>query len=335
MAGNFSRKIQLGLESTKGTAVAATAVWRGPGAEIEDQREMVFIDENVGYIPNVSRTTVPKLMAGLAIPETEATFEQLPYICAAGIKDVVTGVADGAGDGKVYAYTFPTTAANTTKSYTVEAGDGQQAYEMEYSFPLDFKLTMKPGEAIKMSSTWVGRQRTKCSYTDALALPSVEEILGSKSILSIDDNDGDFGDTAISNTLLGYELSIITGWKPRFRGSGNLYFAEAIFDPKAFEVMLNVTMEYNGSAVAEVDNYVAETTRLIRLSTTGSAFDTGGTDYANKTLLLDMAGMWEKFEPIDEEDGNDVVTGIFRGTYEGTAAEFGGITVVNSLASLT
>ena len=334
MADKFSRKIQIGQEATAGTPVAATTIWRGPGADIEDQREMVFNDEDVGYIPNVSRSHVPKLQAALSPPETEATFEQLPYILAAAIKNVVSGSADGAGDGKIYDYTLPTTAANTIKTMTLEAGDNQQAYEMEYGFVTDFKLSMKPGEAIKMSANWVGRQKTKTTYTAALSLPSVEEILGSKSILSIDDNDGAFGDTAVSNTLLGWELSCVTGWKPRFRGSGNLYFPVAAFDAKAFEMMLNLTFEYNASAVSEVDDYEAETTRLIQLSTLGSAFDTGGTTYANKAMILNLAGMWEKFEVLDEQDGNDIVTGIFRGTYEPSAALFGNIIVVNSLASL-
>ena len=334
MAGSFSRKIQLGLETTKGTAVAATTIWRGPGSDIEDRREMVFIDEDVGYIPNVSRSTVPKLLAGIAIPEAPATFEQLPYILAAGIKNVVSGSADGEGDGKIYAYTFPTTAENTTKTYTVEAGNIMQAYQLEYAFPTDFKLSMKPGEVIQMSSNWTGRQKTKTDFTAELSLPSVEEILGSNATLSIDDNDGSFGGTGVSNSLMGFELNIVTGLKPRFRGSGNLYFPASVLDKKAFEVMLNVTFEYNASAVGEVDNFEDEITRLIQLKAEGSAFSTGGTTYSKKTLLIQIAGLWEKFEVVDEQDGNDIVTGIFRGTYEPTAAEFGGITVVNELASL-
>ena len=46
------RKVQLGLESTKGTAVAATALWRGTGT-IEDKREVVFPDEDIGYLSGV------------------------------------------------------------------------------------------------------------------------------------------------------------------------------------------------------------------------------------------------------------------------------------------
>ena len=43
------RKIQIGRESTAGTAVPATEIWRGEGAG-EDQRTVVFPVEDVGYL---------------------------------------------------------------------------------------------------------------------------------------------------------------------------------------------------------------------------------------------------------------------------------------------
>jgi len=117
------RKIQLGDESPAGTAVAASTIWRGLGA-IEDQREVVFAEEDVGVLPGVDRTYTPKLLAALAMEETEATFEQLPYILEAGVKSV-SGVKDGDGSGYAYTFAFPTTAANTPLTYTIEMGDNQ------------------------------------------------------------------------------------------------------------------------------------------------------------------------------------------------------------------
>ena len=43
------RKLQLGRETTAGTAVNATDLWRGIGT-IEDQTEVMFPEEDIGYL---------------------------------------------------------------------------------------------------------------------------------------------------------------------------------------------------------------------------------------------------------------------------------------------
>ena len=44
--------------------------------------------------------------------------------------------------------------------------------------------------------------------------------------------------------------------------------------------------------------------------------------------------MWEKFEKLGENNGNDVLEGDFRVAYDPTAAKYAEIIVVNELASL-
>jgi len=335
MAGikGFS-KIQLGAESTAGTAVAATTILRGAFAGPDDQRQVVFPNENIGYVSGVDRSYVPSLGARLAIPEREATFEQLPYTFAAGIKNVVTGASDGVGTGKVYAYPFPTTAANTIKTYTIESGDNQQAEEMEYGFVSEFTLSGQSQGALMIADTWQGRQWTKASFTGALSAPAVEEILFQKGKLYIDAVDGTLGNTLVSSTLLGMTLSVRTGWVPNYTGDGELYFTDIEHVQEQMEVLLNVTFRHNASAVAEKDAWRAQTARQLRLAFEGSAL-TAGTTYSKKTLRVDLAGKWERFEPLSDRDGMMISTGIFRARYNATANLFANITVVNTLASLT
>ena len=52
---------------------------------MEDQREVVFVEEDVGYISGLDRTNTPKYLAAIEFEEIPATFEQLPYILAAGV----------------------------------------------------------------------------------------------------------------------------------------------------------------------------------------------------------------------------------------------------------
>lgn len=328
------RKLQLGLESSSGTAVAATTIWRGENMLLSDDRQVVHPPENIGIVTGVDRAYVPYLAGSLSMGEHEATFEQLPYILSAGIKDVVTGAADGAGTGKIYAYPFPTTALNAIKTYTLESGDDQEAERMEYSFVKSFSISGKAQEAIKVSAEWGGRQVGLNAFTGALSIPAVEEMLFQKTKLYIDPTSTHPATTNKANTLLSFSLSCTTGWKENFTGDGNLYFSNIRFDGSAFELTLNVTFEHDGTAAAEKVAWRAGTSRSIKLLTEGSATGTGGTTYSKKTFIANLLGKWEKFEKLDEQNGNDIVTGTLKCRYNATAASAGGLIVVAELASL-
>ena len=326
------RYIQLGLETTKGTAVAATARWRGKGT-IEDLRETVFVEEDIASLSGEDRTFQPFHFGGLAFDEVEATFEQLPYILAAGVKDVVTGAADGIGSGKIYQYTFPVTTPNSIKTYTIEGGDDQEGEEIEYGYVERFRVSGRAKEAVMMSADWKGRQVVVAAKTAALALPAVEEILFQKGKVYIDAVSGTIGTTQKSNTLLGFELEVVTGWVPRFSGDGNLFFTRHAFAMLP-EVTLRVTFEHDGISAAEKVNWRAETPILLRVQIEGPTLATAGTTYTFMTLNIDLAGKWESFDKIDEDDGNDIVVGNFRAKNDPTASFFAELLVVNELASL-
>jgi hypothetical protein len=335
MAGGIKglSKIQLGAEGTAGTAVPATTVLRAAFAAPDDQRPLTFPAEDIGYLSGVDRSYTPYLLGRIAIPAREATFEQLPYTLAAGIKNVVTGVADGVGAGKIYAYPLPTTAVNTIKTYTLESGDNQQAEELEYGFVSEFTIAGETQGALMVNDTWQGRQWTPASFTAALAAPDTEPILFQKGKLYIDAVAGTLGNTLISSTLLGMTLSVKTGWTPNFTGDGELYFTDIEHVAEQMEVLLNVTFRHNATAVSEKAAWRAQTARQLRLAFTGSAL-AAGTGFSAKTFRADLAGKWERFEPLGERNGMMTSTGIFRARYNATADLFANLTVVNALASL-
>lgn len=327
------RKIQLGLESVSGTPVAATELFRGIGT-LEDKGPVEIVeDEDIGIIGGDDRSMRPMLLGGISMEDTPATFEQLCYLLAAGVKDVVAGVQDGAGSGYVYAYPFPTTAKNDVKSYTIEGGDDQEVEEMEYAHVESFALTGKPGEALIMSSEWIGRQVIVSSFTGSIAVPAVEEILFSKAKLYIDAVGGTIGSTLKSSTFLGMDLNVVTGWKPVFTADGQLYFTN--IEMSKPEISLDITFEHDAIGAAAKVDWRAETPRLIRVIIEGSALGTAGTTYTYKTLILDFAAKITSVTKLGEADGNDILTVSFVPKYNSTGALFAQIVVVNELTSLT
>lgn len=329
------RKIQIGKEVTPGTAVAATAIYRGKGLP-EDQRVVTFIDEDIGMVSGVDRTGVAQLMGHFTFEPTPATFEQTPYIFEGGIDAVTTGAADGAGSGKIYEYAMPTAAptTNALKTFTLEGGDDQQAEEIEYSFVQSFKLSGKPGEFLMASAEWAGRQVSPTTFTGGLTLPTIEAIPFSMGRLYIDDVSGTIGSTLTSATFMGMELAVKTGWVPVMAGDGQLYFTTLKHVREEMEVVLNITFEHNATATAEKANWRNQVARQIRLQWLGPALATAGTAHTYKTARIDLAGKWEKFEKIGSQRGNDVINGVFRARYNATAALFAEFLWVNELASL-
>ncbi len=326
------RKLQLGRETTAGTASVATTIWRGSGV-IEDQHELKFAEEDIGYLTGVDRTYVPKLLGALAMDSVPATFEQLPHVFEAGIAALGTGVSDtGAGaTGKIYTYTIPTTAVNTPKFYTIEGGDNQEAERIEYAFVEDFTLEGKGGEAVMMAANWKGRQVALNAFTTTATLPTVEEILFGKGKLFIDTAGGTAGTTQISSTLLAMSLKWKTGFVPVFTADGALYYT--FVKQIAPEITLDLTLEHNTSAAAVKVDWRAQTPKLLQLKWEGTALGTAGT-YTYKTAIITLAGRWEKISALSDQDGNDIVTGTFRARYNATAARVGQAIVVNEVASM-
>jgi hypothetical protein len=324
------QKVQLGRETTAGTAVAASTRWRGQGA-LEDQRETVFAEEDVGLLIGTDRTYVPRL--GGAISMTgDASFEQLPHIFEAGIA-TATPAADGAGSGYVYTYPIPTTQGGTIKSYTIEGGDNEGAEEMEFCFVDNFTISGAAGEAFQVSAEWMGRQVTPTTFTAAAtaSIPTVEEMLVSKTKLYIDAATGTAGTTQVSNTLLNVNLSVDTGQQPVYTADGELYFS--FVKQVAPEIVLTLTYEHNSSAVAEKVAYRAETARQIRLLCEGSDLTTAG-DYSAKTMIIDLVGKYESFGSLEDADGNDTVSCTFRGRYNSDADTAGQFIIVNELSAI-
>lgn len=325
------RRIQLGKETTPGTLVAATTIWRGKGT-IEDLLEVKYPEEDVAMIAGGNRFNIPRVQAALAMEDTEATYEQVFHIFEASHKLVTTGVADGGGTGKVYTYPFHSLAAlNTIRTYTIEGGDDFQEEEFGYGFIKGYKFSGAAGGPVMVSADWVGRQVAPATFTASIAQTVVEDVLFSLGKLYIDAIGGTIGATQKTNTFLEFSLEVTTGWIPYFTGDGQLYFsAHKATMP---EVVLKVKFEHETTSVAEKANWRAGTPRLIRVQFLGTALTTPAT-FTNKTLRFDLAGAWEHFDKIDEKDGNDIVEGTFRARYDATAAKFYEAVVVNQVASV-
>jgi hypothetical protein len=306
MAATGTRFIQLGRELTtaQGTAVVATTVWSGEAASLEDLRTVTMVTEHKGRMTPSNRQIQPRLLAGITIPQCRATYEQIQHVFEAGLQ---TATGAGCGSGYLYTYTVPTTTVASIRTYTIEAGDVTQSQEMEFGHVESFTLSGASGAPVQISSVWRGRQITSSAKTASQIVPAVNDpIYFGNGKLYINDTFASLGTTQKTATLLGFKLDVKTGLTPRFTADGALYFTA--LGQTGASGTLDLTLEYDATAVAEEVTFAAGTARYVRLEFNGTALQTSSAPWSTKALRIDAYGKWGKKTTLDSQDGNDTIT---------------------------
>lgn len=330
MAATATRYIQLGGETTAGTATACDTVWAGEAASIEDMRTVTMLTEHRGRMSPSSRQIQPKLFAGITFPSTVATYEQIQHVFEAGIE---TDTATACGSGYLYNYEHPTTTTNTLKTYTIEAGDVTANQEMEYAFVESYTLSGASGGPVNITSVWRGRQVTSSAKTAALTVPAVNDpIYFGNAKLYLNDTFASLGVTQKTATLLGFKLDVKTGIRPKFTADGALYFTQTAQDGATGT--LDLTFEYDATALAEEVLFRAGTGRYARIEFNGPALQTSSAPWTTKALRIDAYGKIEKKTTLDSQDGNDVMTMTLALCDDDTNSLFLNYSLVNSLATV-
>ena len=333
------RKVQIGLEgSSAGTIQAATNILIGEGT-LKDTRETETMMGDVGSFVGNQNTRVSKYGGELAF-NAEATFEQAPYTFNAAI-DLATSTVDGVGSGYIYNYVMASTAPTSPTTYTLEGGDNISAdvEVMPYTYVPEFTLSGKGGEPIMLNTTWRGRRvdvSSDAAFTSDVAVPAVETIMFSRGKLWINSATDAIGTTTADNTLMAFELNYNSGLKEVWTADGLEYPTFSFLKMAAPEATCNITFEHDATSQAQKALWRAETPVFARMRFEGSALTTTGTVYSTKALIIDMYGKWMDFTALDEQDGNDILTGTLRVMYDSTGSSLSlDITVVNELSALT
>ena len=325
------RHIQLVPEATAGTPLAATEKWRGEGTGPEILDDIQFVEEDIGRFGGANRSVKVSTGAQIALAATPLTFEQFPLLCQMGIVADQTGVADGGGSGLIYTFDFPLTAASTIKTYTAEAGNNEECWDVEYCFCPEFTVTGGPNAAVMMSGLLRGRQATPAQSFADISVAAVDEAVFNLSTLQLDAIGGTMGTTNVAGDFLGFTINVNTGLIPVTTGDGQLYFYNV--EQLGWEITADVVFKHTAGTDTEHAIWLAQTARLLEIKLEGPALGTAGTDYTYKTVQFQLPGKWQTFTPLSDQDGVDIMTGTFRAAYDPTADLGPKILVVNEKAN--
>lgn len=332
MAGRKElRSIRFKAETTNGVQVAPRFVWRGNGEMIEDAREVTLVEEQVGIFNGTDREYIGKLFAKMELAETPVTFEQIPdllQMCGFGTAGGGNraGSAQGvSGSTAVFILPIPSTVAPLTYSYTTEAGDNVEAMVMPYTLCEELTIKGVGGEALMVEASLIGRYGTRTnasgSFSAAGTLPAVEDVLASRGSVWLAPAGSGWGTGALTpGNILGFEVTFKPAWEPKFSvDSGQLYFATAVYTGCEIEGEFTLEHQVSGTygaagSAGQMEKWRAELPQLLTMTWRGGVIP-AGTTYLNKEFTMQLPIKYTAFEPMDDQNGNDIITAKWVSKY--------------------
>lgn len=331
------RQVQLGKETTAGTAVAAAIKAMGVtcSANLGDRDIVHPIDER-GSLANAHRAYVPSLHWRGSKLSGDVTYEEIAMIFEAAIKG---GISPSTVDtnARKYLYAPSLTAANTPKTFTCEIGDDTQEYEAEYCFVPSFEIAGGiESKSLTFSADLIGRQLTASTFTGSLADRVVISALSELTKLYMDDSGGTIGTTQKTVMLLDWTWRLVEHFVEKRHQDGNLYFTA--FGEVRPKIELNITAEFNASLATLRTKFAsatagsAGTLQLVRLKTTDPVII--GSVSATRELVLDGAFRIMDFKEFGEHNGASTVQLALESEYDSTYAKLFEVYVQNALTAL-
>lgn len=313
--------VQIGLETTSGTSVAANkklqsmAIEPGPRAEIKSYRAM--------------GSKFPSL-AALGKEWTEAsvgggiTYTEIIYPLSSVLKAVTpTGTT-----AKTWTFSPATSAADTVKTFTVEQGSSERAHKFTYG--LFTSLGMKfSRDGSDLSGDMMGSALTDgitltSSPTSIALLPVLPTQV---SVYLADSAAGLDGATALTRAISA-EWNISDRFGPVWVLNGSTTWAAFVETEPKLEVKLMVEADAEGMGLLTTMRSGA--TKFVRIEAIGAVI-AGADTYQ---LTVDTACKVTDVDPFSDEDGVFAIGWTMTGFHDSTWGKATEVVVVNEIAAL-
>lgn len=330
---------QIGVESTPGTAVAATrrlgsmSIMPSPTVEVSSFRPM-----------GVKFTTITALNREWAdvSAEGQPTYEEvvIPLHGAVGTP-VVADILDGATPTGATRWTFTpsSSAADNPKTFTLEHGqDSVQAERFAHLLFGSFGLSINRSEVSLSASGFARRMETGFNPTDGLAIPAdLSPIMPGHFTVTLAETAAALGTTdVIQSRVVSVEPSLEDRYNPAwFVNQAEDSFATFVESPDGVGGGVGMTLEADTQGMAWVDRLRDGSTHFLRLEALGRTIYDAGTQLdLRERFTWDMAVKVTNMESYSDEDGIYALPFTFTLVHDSTWGKAMQIEVVNTLAAL-
>lgn len=315
--------VQAGVETTPGTAVAATRVvdMEGGGAKLTTSQEPIIV-ANAGSLASGHRAYAGPYTASVEFSDLPVSYDDLPWWLNLFATPQTTGT--GAGADKTYTH-VPADAADDAKKVTLELG-GRDSWPTEFKLAgcggKKLEISIKRAGLWRMNATVLGMLLSKAAKTGALSTRVLQHVVAAGTKVYCDGASA-FGTTQLVGRLVEGTISIEDGRIQRDALEGHpsdplAPVATVLAERRKVTAKAVVTFD----AVAEFDAWRAATSQRVRFKQTGPVL--GGSNYSAQ---LDVAGVWKSWSPGDQ-DGVITAELELSGLYDSSiAADWKAVTV--------
>lgn len=289
-----NRLIQVGVESNKGTAVAANKQLPSMRFRLSRQLDVAKF-RAAGYKLPTAKQVIKDFGSG-ALEESPLTFTDLVYPLSTIVEPVIT-TPGGATLARKWLFTVLATGADAFKTLTIQQGDATAARQMAYSILTEFGVSLGQGGAT-VSGTVLGRKPVAGSLTSSPT--AVAQLPGGPRGVDIymDAIGGTIGTTKVakaSNASFSISNKQVAEWVLNTDFDS---FADTVEGVP--ELTAQFTMQDDAQSRALYDSISAtdNPVKLMRYMIKGPLIE-GSTYY---TIKLDFAASVEAMEQTDIDD---------------------------------
>lgn len=329
------RNVQIGLEATAGTAVAATFK---PVGEIVLTEE---IDREFETFPRGVRAAVTG--GGYDIRHgTMVNFSDMNLTWEEVIIPMLTGIVNDAAPTGTGPYTWDftpvLTAAAALKAATVEytIDDGSTKHlqrEMAYGTTQSIEFRIVANQIAKMNFEMALRKSASTTETAGQAVITGRTPVPSNLFALYSDSSwANLGNTAVPTTIRDATLRITTGATPDYTLDGRTSLDFTQLNAENLAVSLDMTLEFNAAAATAYSHFRgasgAGTTRFYRLEA-----DNGLATTSNRKITFDLCAKHVSPPQISQDNGMEIVSLSLEGEYDATGTAMFVCTVINALSA--
>lgn len=321
----LKKQIQIGNESTPGTAVAAVEVLL---AVIEaDLTSQVF------HYPEDDRNLLAEHKGNEFKVADEFEFEitgnvnhrHAAFLFGNAIAGNVTATQpDATNEPLAYLWTYQggLTTANTPDiaagidTYTIEFGDNVDDYEAEFCFTKTLVITGEPNEPVKFEWTITAAQVTAgITPTAALSVVAVQYFPSNTVSFYIDTAYANIGNTVKADLLKSWTWTLETMFTGRFTASGAFTYQGVNEDWKKVEL----EMEYLRGTLSETEQalWIAGSTTYLRIKLLGGT-ELDAAQSNPPYIYLDGAYHYTEWEAPEDSDGARTISVTAQSVYDAT-----------------
>mgnify|MGYP005814706249 FL=1 len=335
--------IQVGKESTDGTAVAATRrILTKSGTYRHMQTQEMFEGQLSGVLSRSATSPVITREASQLSISSDLDFNSVLLPLLSGVKGGVTPSTPGTGEARLWTFA-PSQTAPSVDPYTIEmvVDDGSTKQEIEAPFGVTTSFEITGGVDALPQITWSmdARKSVQSTYTSGIALPAVEFAANLRWQMSLDTTWANVGNTTISGQIYGFTLGQSAFVMPQYylQNRDALDFAGVEPQTRTTDLVIQATFDTGGSNLYETELAAKAlgSKRFIELKLQGDAF---GSPDASLNHEIKVRGSFVHADDSMQDlgadrDGNSVVSLHLVSQYDPTGAVDVNYLVQNKLTS--